>query len=104
MHEFDFPIDITVGTTVQSNPTVAAIGAPSSLAVELAKEIAHQALQKKLSLYEVAETNKALRPFWKKFTEREKLILKSPETRYTGLSAQKARKVYNIWKKQLQKI
>lgn len=68
---------------------------------EKSRALAHGALAKQSSLYEVARNDKSLVPYWKKFTDRERLLIKSPEVNYTGLAAQKAVTVHDYWRKKL---
>jgi adenylosuccinate lyase len=65
---------------------------------EKSKALAHAALEQNKSLAEVAATDKEAKPYWAKFTAQEKRIITSPETYYTGLSAQKARAIAQTWK------
>lgn len=66
---------------------------------EVSKQLAHEALERKISLYETASTSETIADYWAKFTEREKDLIKNPETTYTGLAAQKARKIHAAWAK-----
>ncbi len=68
---------------------------------EKSKDLAHDALAKQSSLYEVAQNDKSLLAYWKKFTDQERLLIKSPEAKYTGLAAQKAITVHDFWYKKL---
>jgi adenylosuccinate lyase len=69
---------------------------------EKAKLLAHHALAKQLSLYEVAQNDKSLAIYWEKFSDQEHLLIKHPEDNYTGLAAKKALAIYNYWRKELQ--
>jgi len=71
---------------------------------EKAKELSHDALAKELSLYEIAQKDKGLASYWKKFTDQERLLIKNPEANYTGLSAKKALSIYGYWYKKLQRF
>ena len=65
---------------------------------EAAKEIAHMALEKKLSLAEVAKTDSQIGDYWAMFTDTEKQLITSPELTYTGAAAKKARKIIQFWR------
>ncbi|TAH31918.1 hypothetical protein EYC58_04550 [Candidatus Saccharibacteria bacterium] len=71
---------------------------------EAAKAVAHAALEQNRSLYEVTSESKELDEYWGKFTEQEKLLIKEPETYYTGLAAQKALRLYDMWRDTLAKL
>jgi adenylosuccinate lyase len=64
---------------------------------EVSKGLAHQALESKRSLYEVASQDDSIAEYFSKFNDREKQILQEPEKYYTGLAAQKARAVHDTW-------
>ena len=64
---------------------------------EVSKQLAHEALERKVSLYDAAESSDEIASYWAKFTDREKDLIKNPETAYTGLAAQKARKIHAAW-------
>lgn len=66
---------------------------------EVSKQLAHEALEHKISLHETASTSETIADYWAKFTEREKDLIQNPETSYTGLAAQKARKIHAAWTK-----
>ncbi|HEY5442521.1 MAG TPA: adenylosuccinate lyase [Candidatus Saccharimonadales bacterium] len=68
---------------------------------EASKALAHQALEAGKPLYEVASQDAAIAAYFAKFTDSEKQILQSPETRYTGLATQKALATYDHWRTQL---
>jgi adenylosuccinate lyase len=68
---------------------------------EVSKGIAHQALEAKRSLYEVASQDTSIAQYFQQFTEVERKILQSPETHYTGLAAQKANQISDFWSQQL---
>lgn len=71
---------------------------------EVSKSLAHQALEKKQSLYEVASQDQSIAEYFQKFTEAERQILQSPETHYTGLAAKKAVQVHDFWSEKLQTL
>lgn len=64
---------------------------------EASKALAHQALEQNKPLYEIASQDKGIAEYFSKFTDKEKQILQSPETHYTGLAAQKAMQVHDFW-------
>ncbi len=66
---------------------------------EVSKELAHEALERKVSLYEAAAASKSIAVYWAKFSDREKDLIKNPETSYTGLAAKKARMIHTAWAK-----
>ncbi len=66
---------------------------------EQSKALAHEALEKGVSLYDVASTSPVIADYWAKFTGAEKQLIQSPETAYTGRAAQKARAIYERWRK-----
>ncbi len=68
---------------------------------EVAKLLAHQALESDRSLYEVASEDSAITDYFNKFTDSEKQILQEPEKYYTGLAAQKAHMIYETWTERL---
>ena len=65
---------------------------------EVSKSIAHQALEAKQSLYQVASQDQSISEYFVKLTDSERQILQSPETNYTGLASQKAKQVAEFWK------
>ena len=65
---------------------------------EAVKTVSHQALSQHLTLYEIAQNDNKLAPYWHKLTAKEKNLVKSPELKYTGLASQKALSVYNLWR------
>jgi adenylosuccinate lyase len=69
---------------------------------EVSKSLAHQALESKKTLYEVASQDQSIAEYFAKFNDRERQILEEPEKHYTGLSAQKARAVHDKWQEALQ--
>lgn len=66
---------------------------------EKSKELAHRALAEGISLEEAINRDELAMEYWQKFTSREREIIQTPETYYTGLAAVKARKVAENWKK-----
>jgi adenylosuccinate lyase len=68
---------------------------------EVSRALAHQALETQRSLYDVASQNADIADYFAKFTDKEKQILQSPETHYTGLAAQKAMAVHDFWQEKL---
>lgn len=68
---------------------------------EQAKAIAHRALEQHTSLYEIAQADQAIQPYWQKFTNHERTILQNPEAHYTGLAAKKARVIHDYWQQAL---
>lgn len=64
---------------------------------EVAKQLAHQALEAGKTLYEVASVDADIAEYFAQFTDAEKQILQEPERHYTGLAAQKAMAIYNAW-------
>lgn len=70
---------------------------------EVSKELSHRALEQKRPLYEVAAEDDGIRDYMEKFTDHERLILQEPESRYTGLAAQKAMAIHSYWQEQLKK-
>jgi adenylosuccinate lyase len=68
---------------------------------EVSKGLAHQALESKRTLYEVASQDDSIADYFSKFNDHEKQILQEPEKYYTGLAAQKARAIYDQWQTQI---
>ncbi|PID99484.1 adenylosuccinate lyase [Candidatus Saccharibacteria bacterium] len=60
---------------------------------EAAKALAHEAIERGTSLYEVASQAESIAGYWSKFTEPEKQLIKEPETTYTGLASQKTQTI-----------
>jgi hypothetical protein len=60
---------------------------------EASKALAHEAMERNVSLYEVASQAENIASYWAKFTEKERELIHSPETHYTGLAAQKTRAI-----------
>lgn len=68
---------------------------------EVAKSLAHKALESGQTLYEVAAKDRKIASYWDKFTDKEKRIIKDPEIHYTGLATQKALFIHKKWHSQL---
>jgi adenylosuccinate lyase len=68
---------------------------------EASKTLAHQALEAKQPLYDLASQDSGISDYFAKFTDKEKQILQDPETNYTGLAAQKALSTHDFWQSQL---
>jgi adenylosuccinate lyase len=68
---------------------------------EVSKGLAHEAMERNVSLYEVASQAETIAEYWAKFTDAEKELIRSPETHYTGRASIKTRTVVtrNIDKK-----
>lgn len=64
---------------------------------EVAKELAHKALEDGKTLYEVASHDGSIAEYFAKFTDGEKQILEEPEQHYTGLAERKAIMIYEHW-------
>ncbi len=62
---------------------------------EVSKALAHEAMERNISLYEVASRAESIVDYWAKFTDAERELIRSPETHYTGLAAQKTRQILN---------
>jgi len=60
---------------------------------EASKALAHEAMERNVSLYEVASQAESIASYWSKFTDPERELIRSPETHYTGLAAAKTRSV-----------
>jgi adenylosuccinate lyase len=71
---------------------------------EAAKTVAHEALSKGQSLADAVQADTELVKYWQKFTDKERRIVTSPETEYTGLTTEKARLIAADWKKKLHSI
>lgn len=68
---------------------------------EKSKELAHTALAKAMSLADIIVKDAEAKKYWDKFSQSEKNIIISPEIYYTGLSAEKARRIAADWKAKL---
>ncbi len=62
---------------------------------EVAKQISQQSLENGISLFEAASQNSEIQPYWTKFSDKEKEIIKHPQQHYLGLSAAKTRQIIN---------
>lgn len=60
---------------------------------EVSKKLAQQALAENKSLYDLASADSEIAEYWNKFTDREKEVIKSPETNYLGKATEKTRKI-----------
>lgn len=65
---------------------------------EVSKRIAHNALEKSISLAEEAQNDPGIKDYWAKFSDSEKQIIQNPEKYYLGLASQKANKITERWK------
>ncbi len=65
---------------------------------EKAKSLAHNAQDKNTSLVEVITSDPEANQYWQKFTDKERQIIISPETHYTGLASQKTRDIIAKWR------
>ena len=68
---------------------------------EVSKTLAHQALEAKKTLFEVASSDSSIADYFAKFTDSEKQILQEPENYYTGLAAKKALAIHDEWQSRL---
>lgn len=64
---------------------------------EISKQLAHQALESKQKLFDIASSTPEIAEYFAKFTEQEKAILADPEKHYTGLAAQKTHQIVDRW-------
>ena len=64
---------------------------------EVSKALAHDALERDKTLYEVVSSDNSIAEYFSKFSDTEKQILQEPEKYYTGLASQKAIAVLNTW-------
>jgi len=71
---------------------------------EIVKTLAHQAMAKQQTLYEVASHDASLAVYWKRFSRSEQQLIEKPELHYSGLAAQKAGSIYRYWHKKLSLI
>lgn len=69
-----------------------------SAAHEVAKRVAHSALEKGVTLAEEAKNDSEAKEYWAKFTDKEKQIIENPEKYYLGLAAKKAKAIAQNWK------
>jgi adenylosuccinate lyase len=68
---------------------------------EVAKKIAHTALETGKTLAEIARNDPEVSKYWRKFTPAERQIIEQPETAYTGLSTKKAMLIHDFWSKRV---
>lgn len=68
---------------------------------EAAKALALQAQDNGHSLFDVASKDESIKEYFDKFTEEEKAYIREPDTKYTGLAAQKAKQIAEYWQSQL---
>jgi adenylosuccinate lyase len=66
---------------------------------ETSKELAHEALQQGVCLYDIAAVSPAITKYWQAFSTAEKAIIKHPEINYSGLAAKKTLLITTYWKK-----
>lgn len=66
---------------------------------ELAKNLAHQALEESKPLAEVVQADKKASGYWQQFSSKEKQIIESPERFYTGKAAERVNKITKAWQK-----
>lgn len=65
---------------------------------EKAKELAHHALSRGMSLAEAVELDDEGKHYWQKFSKAEKEIVTDPKNHYTGLAAVKAQQIAKYWR------
>lgn len=65
---------------------------------EASKHVAHNALEKGITLAEEAQNDSETKEYWTKFSDKEKQIIESPEKYYLGIAAQKAKSIAQAWK------
>jgi adenylosuccinate lyase len=68
---------------------------------EEVRKLALKALAEKKPLQEIIKKEEALKPFLKKFSEKQLEIIENPE-KYTGFAAKKTGQIIEHWKKELQ--
>ena len=68
---------------------------------EAVKVISQKALADDISLADAVQSDKQLAPYWKNFTDPERLLIKKPENKYTGLATHRALAIHRQWSKQL---
>jgi adenylosuccinate lyase len=68
---------------------------------EVAKALAHQALEEAKPLYEVVVNDPGTKDYWQKFSANEQAVIQSPEVHYTGLAAKKTRAIVAHWQQVL---
>lgn len=60
---------------------------------EVSKQLAHQALEKNVSLFEVASQASSVADYWIRFSENEKALIEQPEQNYLGQAREKTRQI-----------
>lgn len=65
---------------------------------ELSKEIAHEGLDKGITLAEAVQSNDEALGYWNKFSDEEKQIVTNPEDHYTGRASEKTRQIIQQWR------
>ena len=78
--------------------TLAALGHPD--AHEAVRKLTLEAQASDRPLYEVAQVEPELQPFWERMTPRQKEVISMPAS-YTGIAAAKAKKVAERWRTEL---
>ncbi len=68
---------------------------------EVSKKLAHQALEKGVSLYDTILQSSSVAVFWKRFSPTEQAIIREPEKQYIGLAAKKTRLITHEWKRKV---
>ena len=68
---------------------------------ELSKELAHKALERGVSLYDMILQNGAANTYWQKFSPGEQKIIREPEKYYVGLAAKKTQIIIRTWKRKV---
>lgn len=68
---------------------------------EVSKALAHQALESGVSLYDALSSSADLADYLEKFSHAERNLIQYPETHYTGVAAERTRRITSIWKKRL---
>lgn len=56
---------------------------------EVSKNLSHEALERGVSLYDIASEASVIADYWARFTDDEKQLIRSPENHYTGLAKHK---------------
>ncbi|MEK7152573.1 MAG: lyase family protein [Patescibacteria group bacterium] len=65
---------------------------------ETSKELAHQALERGISLQQAIINSTEGAAYWKHFSAQERAIISEPESHYTGIAAAKAKAIAKYWK------
>lgn len=65
---------------------------------EASKTLAHAALEKGESLYDIASTDASIAPYWTRFTSHERDLIQHPEDKYIGLATAKALRIHDTWR------